>query len=46
LREAARIKEEESEAELKEEEEAEGIPRNAMERMEASFRFVKRHWER
>ena len=45
LREAARIKEEDSEIEAKEEGEVERIPRNAMERMEASFRFVKRHFE-
>jgi hypothetical protein len=42
LREAVVMKEEASEVE----EAAERIPRNAMQRMEASFKFVRRHWER
>ncbi len=43
LREAVGTKEEASEVE---EEETERSPRNAMERMEASFKFVRRQWER
>jgi hypothetical protein len=47
---AAEIKEEASEVETKDEtseveEPVRGIPRNALERMEASLRFVKKQWE-
>jgi hypothetical protein len=42
LREAADVKEEATQAE----EPAPSIPRNALQRMEASFRFFKSHWDR
>ena len=46
MREAAGIKEEAGgEAEGEDPKAVEGIPRNAVERMEASLRFIKKRWE-
>jgi PD-(D/E)XK endonuclease len=46
LREAAAVMEETTDAVEQDPKEEGGIPRNAIERMEASFRFFKRHLER